>query len=296
MTRDATGGGVPDVSWPIRAPAQFSAPLITDTSKHPMPDQIHHLLQLLSYGDTGWGDEMIQGLGLTLLLALCSYAVGFVIGLAAAGCLLSRWKPLRGLADAYTTVIRGVPEILIVFMIYFGGGIAIQQIGLLLGLVEPDTYIDVNRFAAGVVALATMSGAYQAEVLRAAFLAVPSGQVEAARAVGMSPWLIFRRVQFPQLLRFALPALGNLWLVMLKDTAIISVVGLDELLRASDAAGRSTREPFTFFLIAAVAYLLLTTVSMIVLNGMERLTLRGVARRGPKTDRRQAAALTGEPG
>jgi len=232
-------------------------------------------LALFAIGDTGWGDELLEGLWLTIRLALVSYAIGFVIGLLGAGAKLSRFAVLRGVAETYTTVIRGVPEILVVFLIYFGGSIAFEAVLTALGY---GGRIQVDGFVAGVVALATVSGAYQTEVLRAGILAVPKGQIEAADAIGMSKLLRFRRVVLPQLLRFALPALGNLWLVMLKDTAIISVVGLEELLRMADVAGRSTRMQFTFFFAAAILYLLLTVVSMVVIQLLERFTMRGVKR------------------
>ncbi|MBV6631697.1 MAG: ABC transporter permease subunit [Alphaproteobacteria bacterium] len=230
-------------------------------------------LALFAIGDTGWGDELLRGLQMTVMLALVSYAIGFLIGLLGAAAKLSKYAALRGAAEGYTTIIRGVPEILIVFLIFFGGSIALQNILQLIGYTE---YIEINQFAAGVVALATVSGAYQTEVLRAGILAVPKGQIEAARAVGMPGLLLFRRIMLPQVLRYALPALGNLWLVMLKDTAIISVVGLEELIRATDVAGRSSRMPFTFFMAAALLYLALTAVSMAGIQLLERFTMRGV--------------------
>ena len=232
-------------------------------------------LALFALGDTGWGDELLDGLWLTVRLALVSYGIGFLIGLMGAGAKLSRFALLRGAAETYTTVIRGVPEILVVFLIYFGGSIAFEAVMTKLGY---GGQVEVNAFIAGVVALATVSGAYQTEVLRAGILAVPKGQIEAADAIGMSKLLRFRRVVLPQLLRFALPALGNLWLVMLKDTAIISVVGLEELLRAADVAGRSERMQFTFFFAAAMLYLVLTVISMLAIQAIERMTMRGVKR------------------
>lgn len=232
-------------------------------------------LALFAIGDTGWGDELLDGLWLTVRLALVSYAIGFVIGLLGAGAKLSPFALLRGAAETYTTVIRGVPEILVVFLIYFGGSVAL---GGFLNLIGYEGRVEISGFIAGVVALATVSGAYQTEVLRAGILAVPAGQIEAADAIGMPKLLRFRRIVLPQLLRYALPALGNLWLVMLKDTAIISVVGLDELLRSADVAGRSTRMQFTFFMAAALLYLVLTVISMAVIQLIERGTMRGVKR------------------
>jgi octopine/nopaline transport system permease protein len=227
---------------------------------------------LFAYGDSGWGDELLDGLLLTLSLALVSYGIAFLIGLLGAAAKLSPFKALRYIAEVYTTLIRGVPEILIVFLIYFGGSVAIQA------LLGGDEYVEVNGFLAGAVALAAVSGAYQTEVLRSSILAVPHGQIEAGKALGMGGRLIFLRIVFPQMLRFALPALGNLWLVMLKDTAIISVVGLQELLRVTDVAGRSTKMPFTFFLAAAFLYLMLTVVSMGLIQLLERFAMRGVKR------------------
>lgn len=228
-----------------------------------------------SFGDQGWGDDLLAGMLVTAQLALSAFACGTVLGFVGAGAKLSKSRILRAMADVYTTVIRGVPEILIVFLLFYGGASLLRD---LLGSLGYTGRIEINAFLAGVVALGIVNGAYSTELFRGAILAVPKGQIEAARAVGMHGGLIFRRILFPQLMRYALPGLGNLWLVMLKDTSLVSVIGLTDLLRVGAVASGSTREPFTFYLAVALLYLVLTAISTIVLSYAERLLTRGERR------------------
>lgn len=221
----------------------------------------------------GFGWQLALGAWMTLRVAFASLLPGLVLGLIGAGMKLSPFRLLRALADLYTTVVRGVPELLIILILYFGGTIFLNWV---LSVVAPTLALEIDAFLAGVVALSLVFGAFATEVFRGAFLAVPRGQIEAARAVGMGRRLIFRRIQLPQVWRFALPGLGNVWLVHLKATALVSVVGLDELLRSAYVAAGATREPFTFYAAAAVIYLGFTIVSMLGLQLLERRARRGV--------------------
>ncbi len=234
-----------------------------------MPDW----LGLFAFGAEGWGDELAIGAWLTVRLAAASLVVGLVLGLLGAGAKMSRFRVLRLLADVYTTLIRGIPELLVIFLVFFGGSFALQAAFRLFGR---DEYVEVNAFAAGVFALSLVFGAFATEVFRGAFQAVPPGQIEAARAFGMSRWLIFRRIQLPQVWRFALPGLGNLWLVLIKDTSLVSVIALDELVRQTNIAVGATKLPFNFYLAAYVIYLLMTAVSEAAKGKLERMAARGV--------------------
>jgi His/Glu/Gln/Arg/opine family amino acid ABC transporter permease subunit len=204
---------------------------------------------------------------MTLVVSAISLVFGSLIGFLGAGAKLARWRALRLLADAYTTIIRGVPELIIILLLYFGGTVTLSRLA--------GHYVEVNGFAAGVFALSIVFGAYATEIFRGAILAIPRGQIEAARALGMKGPAIFRTVMLPQLWRFALPGIGNLWLVLLKDTALISVVGLEELMRKTAITAGATRQPFTFYFAAALIYLAFTLVSSAALQWAERRAGRG---------------------
>lgn len=218
----------------------------------------------------GFGGQILTGAGLTLLVAALSLVFGLVIGGFGAAAKLSGSRPLRVLADAYTTFVRGVPELLILLLLYFGGTVLLTWIA--------GEYVEVNGFGAGLFALSILCGAYTTEVLRAAILGVPKGQIEGARALGLRQAQVVRLVMLPQVWRLALPGLGNVWLVLLKDTSLISVVGLEELMRKSAIAAGATHQPFTFYAVAAGVYLLFTTVSVLALTVLERRARRGLAR------------------
>jgi len=218
----------------------------------------------------GFGGQILTGAGLTLAVAALSLVAGLVIGGFGAAAKLSSRRVLRGLADAYTTLVRGVPELLILLLLYFGGTVLLTWIA--------SEYVEVNGFGAGLFALSILCGAYATEVLRAAIQAVPKGQIEAARALGLRQTAMIRKVLLPQVWRLALPGLGNVWLVVMKDTSLISVVGLEELMRKSNIAAGATHRPFTFYAVAALIYLLFTTVSVIAIALLERRARRGLAR------------------
>ena len=221
----------------------------------------------------GFGAQLAAGTLVTAGLAVASLAGGLLLGIAGAAARMSRRRLPRAAAHAYTTAVRGVPELLVVLMVYFG---ASAVIGRVAGLFGATGYFEPSPFIAGVVALSLTFGAYATEVLRGAFLAVPRRQTEAAYAIGLNRLQTFRHVLLPQVWRTALPGLGNLFLVLLKDTSLVSVVGLDELMRKSAIAVSYTREPFTFYLAAALIYLAMTAFSMAAIQALERRAGRGL--------------------
>ncbi|WP_054020091.1 ABC transporter permease [Piscinibacter sakaiensis] len=221
----------------------------------------------------GYGPALLQGTLLTLQLALAALALALLLGAACAAARLSGSRAARALGTAYTTVVRGVPDLVLMLLVYFGGQAALNAAADALGAEPPD----LGPFAAGVATLGFVFGAYLGETFRGAWLAVPRGQAEAALALGLRPRQAARHVLAPQMLRHALPGLANQWLVLVKATALVSVIGLnDTLARAGQAAG-ATREPFTFYLAAAAIYLAITTLSLLVLGRLARRAARGLA-------------------
>ena len=233
------------------------------------------MLDLLAFGDQGWGDDLAAGAFLTLRIAVSALGLGLLIGLGVAGMKLSGSAFARALANGYTTAIRGVPELLTLFLIYYGAQYAVQAVFSLFGARGPA---EINGFWSGVVALSFVFGAYAGEVFRGAFLAIPPGQAEAARAIGMSRALTFRRVLLPQVWRHALPGLGNLWLVLVKDTSLVSVIALEELLRRTYVAVGVTKQPFLFYGVACLIYLAITSISSLILAWAEARAARGLRR------------------
>lgn len=209
---------------------------------------------------------------MTVALASASLAGGLLLAVVVAAARMSRARPLRAAARAYTTAVRGVPELLVVLIVYFGASAAIGHVAAFFG---GSGFFDLNPFLAGATALSLTFGAYAAEVLRGAFLSVSKGQLEAAQALGLTRAVAFRHVLLPQVWRAALPGLGNLFLVLLKDTSLVSVVGLDELMRKSAMAVSYTQQPFTFYFAAALLYLAMTAVSMGAIQALERRAGRG---------------------
>jgi His/Glu/Gln/Arg/opine family amino acid ABC transporter permease subunit len=234
------------------------------------------LWSLMAYGDTGYGDEFLRGAFLTIQLSVCSYLVAFLLGLLGAGAKLSGNKILYRIGDLYTTLVRAVPELLLIILIFYAGGSVIKALLLNIGLVGEN--FQVNAFAAVVVALGLIYGAYLTDVLRGAIQAIPKGQTEAARAYGMHAPMRFRRIIFPQMIRFAIPGMGNQWLNITKDSALVSVVGAFELVSAAKSAASQTKEYLFFYSVGAASFLMITIVSMIVLQHIERRASRGVRR------------------
>lgn len=234
------------------------------------------MFDLFSYGDAGWGDEILQGLAITVQLAIVTLPVGLVLGFSVAFMSLSRVRTLRFMGFGYTTIMRGLPEILTLFVVYNGVGLLLNSGAQWWNPEGPS--IDFSPFAAGVIALGMVFGAFAGEVLRGAFNSLDGGQAEAGRAIGMNQRKIFFRVQLPQVWRFALPGLGNLWINMLKDTALVSVIALSDLMRMTKVAVGVTKQPFTFYLTACLIYWALCVASELVLARMERRANRGIRR------------------
>jgi octopine/nopaline transport system permease protein len=232
---------------------------------------------LLGFGEKGWGAQLIWATCVTLSVTISAFAFGAVFGAVMARGKLSDSAIARGLGDVYTTVLRGVPDLLIIYLLYFGGSQLLSSAYRMMG---GDGFVGINAFLTGALAVGVVSGAYQTEVFRGAYLAIPKGELEAARACGMSGWTLFHRIIAPQVLRFAIPGLGNVWQLALKESALISVTGLVELLRQSQVAAGSTRQPFVFYMTAAALYLLLTTISTYAFGQVEKFAMRGVRRAG----------------
>jgi polar amino acid transport system permease protein len=209
---------------------------------------------------------------MTVGLALTTLPFGLCLGLGSALAKDSDSAWLRGIGEAYTTVFRGLPELLTLLLIYYGSQILSQNIADASGL---PIAINVSPFTAGVIALSLVFGAYSSEVLLAALRGVEQGQIAAARSFGMNPALVFRRVTAPQMIRIALPGLGNNWLVLLKDTSLVSVIALNDLLRVTSVAVESTRQPFQFYAAACAIYLAMTAVSTLVIARAEKSARRG---------------------
>jgi arginine/ornithine transport system permease protein len=220
----------------------------------------------------GYGHFLIEGAMMTVTVAIVSMAGAILLGLVGAGAKLSRNRIARELGRAYTTIIRGVPDLVLLLLMFYGGTVLVQWLACLAG--HPGT-VDINAFITGTIVLSFIYGAYATEAFRGAFLGVPKGQMEAAKACGMSRWLAFRRIELPQVWRFALPGLGNVWLVLLKGTAIISVVNLEELTRKAQLMNGPLKMPFSIYFVAALIYLGLTAVSETLLKEAERRSRLG---------------------
>ncbi len=231
---------------------------------------------LVSFGDEGWGDEIARGTLLTVALALSTLPFGLLLGFFVALAKDSNEPSLKRAAEIFTTIFRGLPELLTLFIVFFGVQILLRQFAELF--VENPT-IEINSFFAGMVALGLVFSAYASEAFLSAFKGIPSGQYEGGFAVGLTRFQTMRLIILPQLIRLALPALSNLWLILLKDTALVSVIGLADILRQSGIAARVTKEAFLFFGIACLIYLVLAILSSIVLGGIERWAKRGEAAR-----------------
>lgn len=215
-------------------------------------------MSLLSFTADGWGRLIVSAAGTTLLLSLAALAIGSVVGAGVAAAKLSPARWLRWLGESYSVVFRGIPELLVIYLFYFGGSGLITLIGQLFGA---DGFIEAPPFLIGALAIGLISGSYQGEVYRAARQALAKGEIEAAVAIGMPRWRIARRILLPQIVRYALPGMANVWQMSLKDSALVSVTGIVELMRASQVAAGSTRDYFTFYLIGGACYLLLTLLS-----------------------------------
>lgn len=224
-----------------------------------------------------YANQLALGTLMTVRLALGALALGLLLGLVGAVAKLSRDPVARAVANVYTGIVRGIPELLVVLIVYYGSSGALTAVAEAFG---SDRFIELSPYAAGILALGFMFGAYATEVFRGAIIAIPKGQIEAARAFGMSGWLTFRRITLPQVWRVALPGLGNLFLVLMKDTALVSVIGLNEILRVSGIAAQATKNATAFYFVAAFIYLALTVVTMRAQHSIEAWAARGLPKGG----------------
>ncbi len=229
-------------------------------------------MELLAFGDTGWGDELFYATLMTIAVSITAMFVGFLFALIFTPLKLSKNKFLKFIANSYTTIIRGVPELLVIYLFFFGGTGAVMFVASIFGYNE---YIEINAFITGAFAIGIISGAYSTEVFRGAIQSIDKGQFEAANVLGLNKFGKFFKIILPQTLRLAIPNLSNVWQITLKDTSLISVTGLVEIMRQSYIAAGSTRDPLFFYLFAAVLYLLLTYVSMKLINRLEVKYSRG---------------------
>ncbi|WP_299079487.1 ABC transporter permease [uncultured Ruegeria sp.] len=227
--------------------------------------------ELLSLSPPGWGANLLRGLSHSLQIAFGAYALGLVIGLFGAYGKLYGGKVTRDLLAIYTTVIRAVPELVLILILYYVGSDIINKISAAMG----GGRVEVNGVAAGIWVLGVVQGAYATEILRGAIQAVPPGQIEAAKSYGMPAIMTMRRVTIPAMMSFAVPGLANLWLIATKDTALLAVVGFNELTLETRQAASSTRAYFTFFLAAGFLYLMVTLCSGGIFARIEKWARRG---------------------
>lgn len=210
---------------------------------------------------------VLAGLRITVALSLLSLVVAVSLGLLGAWAKLSASRTARRIAEFYTTFVRGVPDLVLMLLLYFGGQMALNRIGAVTGLWR---HIELDAFTAGVLAIGFIFGSYMTETFRGAALAIPRGQIEAGTATGMSRAVLFRRIIWPQLVRFALPSFTNIWLTLMKTTALVSVIGLEDLVYNGYAAGKATQMPFTFMFVVLMTYLAMTAISDLGLRWLDR--------------------------
>lgn len=222
----------------------------------------------------GFGPLLWAGTVETVKLAVLSLAASLVLGLIGASAKLSTNRMLKSIGTFYTTLIRAVPDLVLMLLLFYGIQILLNNVTDMLGWDQ----IDIDPFLAGVLVLGFIYGAYFTETFRGAFLSVPRGQLEAGSAYGMTNWQVFTRIMFPQMMRFALPGIGNNWQVLVKATALVSIIGLADVVKASQDAGKSTLDFFFFTLAAGAIYLAITTVSNVVLHHLEKRYSVGVRR------------------
>ena len=229
-------------------------------------------MELLYFGDNGWGDELFIATLMTVAVSISAMLIGFLFALIFTPLKLSKYKILNLIGNFYTTVIRGVPELLVIYLFFFGGSGAVMYVASIFGYFE---YIEINAFITGSFAIGIISGAYSTEVFRGAIQSIDKGQFEASKVLGFNKYIHFFKVIMPQMLRLALPNLSNVWQITLKDTSLISVTGLVEIMRQSYIAAGSTRDPLFFYSFAAVLYLFLTFLSMQLFNKLEKHYSKG---------------------
>jgi polar amino acid transport system permease protein len=229
------------------------------------------LFELLAYHPPGWGKNLLDGAISTVEISICAYAVGLALGLGGALGKLTGGKSLRIILDGYTTLVRALPELLLIVMLYYLGTDTLNRVLASFGFEA----MRINGFVAAVAVLGFVQGAYSTEVLRGAIQAIPIGQVEAAKAFGMGPFLRFRRIILPAMLPFAIPGLSNLWLNITKDSALVAVVGYSELTLQTRQAAGGTKHYFLFFAVSAMIYLVISLASLRLFGWLDRYVRRG---------------------
>lgn len=225
--------------------------------------------------DTVWEyrNLLFEGTVVTVQLAIGSLLLAVMLGLIGATAKLSANRLWQKLAGLYTTLVRGVPDLVLMMLLFYGGQQLLNDFGEVTGWWD---YLEINQFTAGVFSIGFVFGAYMTETFRGAILAIPRGQIEAGIACGMTHAKIFLRITWPQMVRYALPSFTNNWLVLVKATALVSVIGLHDLVWNASTAGRSVREPFTFMFAVLIIYLMITALSDVGLRWMERKYSVGV--------------------
>lgn len=224
---------------------------------------LHEYVSILhDYQGIIWQSSVV-----TIQLALLSVLVAIVLGLVSAIAKLFGAKPLAIIADCYTTLIRGVPDLVLMLVIFYGLQMALNSVTESLGMAQ----IDIDPFSAGVITIGFIYGAYFTETFRGAFMTVSKGQIEASVAYGFTPAQVFNKIIFPQMMRFALPGLSNNWLVTMKATALVSIIGLVDIVKVTQDAGKGTYHFFFFTIVAGVLYLMFTTVSNLVFWWLNRV-------------------------
>lgn len=221
----------------------------------------------------GYLPNLIEGAGSTLAVAFSSLVVAVALGLLGAAAKLSKVEPLRWAANVYTTLIRGVPDLVLMLLVFYGAQLFVNWLLHGVGL---ESSVDINPFIAGVATIGFIFGAYLTETFRGAIIAIPAGQREAGLAFGMSPAQVFVRITLPQMVRIAIPSFTNNWLVLIKSTALVSVIGLTDMMQRASLAAGATREPFTFYVAVGVLYLIITSVSLLALKALEKRFSLGV--------------------
>ena len=229
-------------------------------------------MELLAFGKTGWGDELFIATLMTIAVSITAMLIGFLFALIFTPLKLSKNKFLNFIGNSYTTVIRGVPELLVIYLFFFGGSGAVMYVASIFGYNE---YIEINAFITGSFAIGIISGAYSTEVFRGAIQSINKGQFEASQVLGFKKKIYYYKIIIPQMLRLALPNISNVWQITLKDTSLISVTGLVEIMRMSYVAAGSTRDPLFFYSFAAVLYLFLTFLSLKLFNKLENHYSKG---------------------
>lgn len=224
-------------------------------------------MEFLYFGSKGWGDELLLSVFMTIAVSITAMIIGLMFSLVFTPLKLSKIKYFNFIANTYTTIVRGVPELLVIYLFFFGGSAALMFVGKIFGY---NNYIEINAFVIGSFSIGIISGAYTTEVFRGAIQSIDKGQFEACKVLGLKKKIYFFKIIIPQMLRLAIPNLNNVWQITLKDTSLISVTGLVEIMRQSYIAAGSTRNPLFFYSFAAILYLILTYFSLKFFNKLEK--------------------------